>query len=82
MPENLLAKSVDTPEASHYSTLRQHLADVFDSATAVVEASGSDQLTAFGVDSAVRGSHPRFRQRQSSLPVHGPQRTGEAAASP
>jgi len=60
MPTNLLAKSVDRHNPTSHATLKQHLADVFDSAIGVVDASGRDQLAAF--DLHVSQWEDRFRQ--------------------
>ncbi|TWU43857.1 putative CRISPR-associated nuclease/helicase Cas3 [Novipirellula aureliae] len=60
MLEQLLAKSVDGTDASQHTTLRQHLADVFESAIGVVDASGCDQLAAFGLSPSQW--YDRFRQ--------------------
>lgn len=49
MPEYLLAKGVEGSDHRRHATLQQHLVDVFESAASVVDASGSDQLTAFGL---------------------------------
>lgn len=60
MYEHLLAKSVKGTSLLQHATLRQHLADVFDSAIGVVSASGADQLAAFGLVASEWQDH--FRQ--------------------
>jgi len=60
-PKHLWAKSRRHGEAEHASMrLHQHLADVYDAATQVVDATGDDQLLALGLD--LHKYRERFRR--------------------
>lgn len=59
MQIHLLAKSIEGASFPRHTRLTQHLQDVFESATAILETSGADQLEAFGLDP--KEWHNRFR---------------------